>query len=185
MNRPNLFNSINSYNNEIDLRKEFDILIYGNQNSIPHGHWAILRKMRRNEDNSLVACVCHKAASTHEADPDCSYCLGEGYLWDESWQKIYKMTIGPDGGQAKKYVHMPNGFERTEYLVFYLRYDCGIQYEDKIIEVFLDAEGRPFSPLKRKNIFRLETIVEYRSDNGRIEYIGAFCREFDAWRADS
>ena len=66
---------------------------------------------------------------------------------------------------------------RTDYKVFYIRYDEKISYYDKIIELSLDFEGNVVIPYKREFIYRPETIQNYRSDNGRLEYIAVYCRE--------
>ena len=66
---------------------------------------------------------------------------------------------------------------RTDYKVFYFKFDSLISYKDKIIELRLDNEGNPSLPYKRETIYKPETIEEFRSDNGRLEYIAVFARE--------
>ena len=169
---------------EVDLRAEFDTLIYGDANHIPHGHLVVIRNMRRDSDGYPTKCVCFEANNTTEADPDCSYCLGEGYLWDEEWAIAYSMHLDSGSQAAKKYVHMIPGLERTDYTVFFIRYDNSIRYEDKIVQMRLDEEGQPVLPYVRDAIYKPHTIKRMRSDYGRIEFIAVFCREEDAWRSD-
>jgi hypothetical protein len=169
---------------EIDLRAEFDTLIYGDGSSIPHGHLIVIRNMRRDADGRPTKCSCFEAANTTEADPDCSYCLGEGYLWDEQWAIAYSMVLDSGSQAAKKYVHMVPGMEHTDYTVFFIRYDNSIRYEDKIVEMRLDTEGQPVLPYVRDTIYKPHTIKRMRSDYGRVEFIAVFCREEDAWRSD-
>ena len=66
---------------------------------------------------------------------------------------------------------------RTDYKIFYFRYDEKISYRDKIIELSLDIEGKLLVPYKRETIYRPETIQMFRADNGRVEYIAVYCRE--------
>lgn len=192
MIRPNLFQSTQrrrptltgNARTEIDLRKEFDTLIFGDANNIPHGKKILIRSMRRDADGYATKCVCLEASNTTEPDPDCSYCLGEGYLWDEYWEYAYTVHVNADSGLARKYIHVAPGLQRADYLVFYIRYDSSIKYEDKIIEIKLDLEGAPVIPYIRKNIYKPSTIIELRSDYGRVEFLAVFCKEEDAIRAD-
>ena len=43
---------------EIDLRAEFDNLIFGGGGSIPHGRDFLLRKVRRDSDKKPIKCTC-------------------------------------------------------------------------------------------------------------------------------
>ncbi len=175
----------NSNRSEIDLRSEFDTLIYGDATHIPHGHLIVIRNMRRYSDGYPTKCSCFEASNTTEPDPDCSYCLGEGYLWDENWGMAYSMHLNADSGLARKYIHMAPGLERTDYVVFFIRYDSDIKYEDKVVEVRLDEEGELVLPYIREAIYKPHTIKRMRSDYGRVEYIAVFCREDDAWKSDN
>ena len=123
--------------------------------------------------------------STVEPDPSCQYCLGEGYLWDESWLECYSMHINADSGLARKYLHMAPGLERTDYVVFFFRYDTTIKYEDKIVEIKLDNEGEIVLPYIREAIYKPNTIKKMRSDYGRVEYLAVYCQEQDAWKTDN
>lgn len=191
MRRPSLYSDITSSargtvnRSELDLREHFDILIYGDDTHIPHGHLIAIRYMRRDADGYATKCTCLSASNTTEPDPSCSYCLGEGYLWDEDWAIAYSMYLDSGSLAAKKYVHMVPGLERTDYKVFFLRYNNNIKYEDKIIEMRLDEEGAPVIPYIRDSVYKPHTIKRMRSDYGRVEFIAVFCREEDAWRSDS
>jgi len=169
---------------ELDLRNEFDQLLYGDDRNIRHGHLVVIRNLRRQPNGEPERCVCREKFH-NEPDIDCPYCLGEGYYWDEKWQLVYSMYTGPDSGLTKKGVFMPPGEVRVEYKVFFLRYDVPITYGDKIIEMVLDTEGRPVEPYVRESIYKPQTINKYRLDDGRIEYIKIMCREDDAIRTDT
>jgi len=170
---------------EIDLRAQFDDLVFGGPTSIAHGRTLILRKMRRDDDNKLTACACVDSL-TGEADTEnsCPYCLGEGYYWDEDFIIGYSTYVGADGGQTNRIRGIGGGTIRADARIFYFRYDTDISYKDKIVDLKLDTEGDPVTPYVRESIYKPQTIVRYRSDNGRIEYITVYCREDDAIRTD-
>ena len=169
---------------EVDLRDEFDRLIFGTDGKIQHGHWVAVRHMRRESDGSATECVCRDSISK-DPDPDCSYCLGEGFLWDEEWYIAYSMYSGSDGGLGSRGTWMPPGQVRVDYLIFFFRYDVPLIYGDKIVQMKLDTEGDPVVPYVREAIHKPHTINTYRSDGGRIEYIATYCREEDAIRPDT
>lgn len=94
------------------------------------------------------------------------------------------MYSGADTGLAGRLRFMPPGQIRVDYKIFFLRYDSPIRYGDKIVEAKLDTEGQVVAPLVREAIYAPATISKFRSDNARIEYIAAYCREDDAIRLD-
>ena len=200
--RPPLFQSATSLrpllvdgsaiSGEVDLRTEFDQLIYGPDGDglRRHGHPVILRRVRRNADGYPTYCECAAEAPSRQGNTDCQYCAGEGFLWDEEWIMTYSMYVGPDGGQANRYVRMPSGSVKVDYRLFFFRYDSDVRYDDKIVEPRLDEEGNvtlssTTNSYIRLNIYKPQTINAYRSDQGRIEYFGVYCREEDAIRNDN
>jgi len=176
--------SARSINGEIDLREEFDILIYGpnKDGKNRHGFPVVLRRMRRDTNGYPELCTCAEASTGSHADEDCSYCFGDGYLSDEAYIMTFSGFTGPDGGLSRKYLRMFPGNIRVDYKVFYFRYDSKIKYDDRIVEVRLDEEGQLEVPYIREAIYKPQTINNYRSDHGRIEYIAVYCREEDAVR---
>jgi hypothetical protein len=190
--RPATVPSASSYmNGEIDLREEFDKIMYGpdGDGEGRHGHPCLIRRVRRDSSGYPVKCTCAVASPNGQGNPDCNYCLAEGYLWDEEWAITFSMYVGPDGGKANRYIRMQPGSIKTDYLLFFLRYDLDIKYNDKIIEIVLDEEGEVVlnanNTFIRETIYKPETIVKYRSDNGRIEYLAVYCREEDSIRNDN
>lgn len=171
--------------NEIDLRDEFERLIYGGPSDLAHGRKLLIRKMDRDENNKLKPCPC-VSNITYEPDAEssCPYCLGEGYFWKEEWTTGYSTYVGADGGNSNRVREMTPGSIRADYRIFYLRYDTILSYKDKIVDVKLDSEGEPSVPYVRESIYKPQTINRFRSDNGRTEYIAVFCNEKDAIRLD-
>lgn len=180
----NLFKvNLSTINRGIDLRKEFDTIVYGDASNTRQGWPHLLRVIRRNSDGSGIKCTCFNELSA-VASPSCAYCLGEGYLWDEEWKLARSEYLGA-GGLASRYRIAPPGEIRADTKVFFFRYDTVISYGDKIIEIKLDEEGNYINPIIRTAIYRPETIRELRGDNGRIEFISVFCLEKDAIRSDN
>lgn len=169
---------------EVDLRAEIDELFFGFDSRIRHGHLVVIRHLRRDSTGEPVACVC-KDDLTREPDPDCSYCDGELYLWDETWYWTYSMYTGSEGGLSNRVTYMPPGALRVDWRIFFFRYDTPIRYGDKVVEMKLDDEGAVVVPYIRESIYRPQTIRRYRSDNGRTEYIAVYCREESAIRPDA
>lgn len=164
---------------EIDLREQFDNLVLGKNNNLSHSYKVLIRAARRDSTTGeYIKCKC-VSDLTDEPDQEneCRFCLGEGYIWDERFVSCYSSLVGADGGKANRNKRIIPGEMRTDYKVFYIRYDENISYYDKIIELSLDLEGNVIIPYKRQFIYRPETIQNYRSDNGRLEYIAVYCRE--------
>lgn len=162
---------------EVDMRKEFDEIVYGINGCKPHNTLILIRNMRL-ENGERIKCTCNNALTDEgNTESTCKYCLGEGYIWDERFTRCYSTLIGADGGKANRTRRIMPGEILTDYKIFYLRYDEKISYYDKIIELALDIEGKLKVPYKRKRIYKLETIQENRADNGRIEFITIYARE--------
>jgi len=181
--RPSLFaNSTAGSRREIDLRESIDNILYGTNGDISHGHLVLIRNMNRTVNDSKTECSCLENHGTIEPSPTCAYCLGEGYIWSEQWRIAYSMQTSSESGFVRKYQHVAPGNVKTDYTVFFFDYRTQIREGDKIIEVLLDNEGLPIIPYVRSVIYRPETIIDFRSDNGRKEFIVAYCREFSSIR---
>lgn len=162
---------------EIDLRKEFDEIVYGVNGCKPHNTLVLIRNMRL-ENGQLIDCTCvNQLTREPNTEKSCKYCLGEGYLWDERFTRCFSTLLGADGGKANRTRRLMPGEIITDYKIFYLRYDEKISYNDKIIEMALDIEGNLQVPYKRKAIYKPETIEEKRGDNGRLEFYTVYARE--------
>lgn len=168
---------------EIDLRSNFQGIIFGDGTTLPHGKKVLLRVFRLDENNKRIACTCLDK-TTLEPTEGCSFCSGEGYFWDEVWKEAFTSYVGADGGLANRTRMLKPGEIRVDYKVFYFQHLETIKYCDKIIEVRLDSEGKPIVPYVIESIYKPETISENRSDYGRIEFISVYCKEQDAIRND-
>lgn len=168
---------------EVDLRAELDELFFGYKSGIRHGYLCLIRHLRRDSRNKPIACTCLNSI-TKDSDPDCSYCYGEGYLFDEQWHWTYSTYGGADGGLMSRNTWMPPGPVRVDYKVFYFRFDTSLYYGDKIVEVKMNTEGDVETPVIVTALYSPQTINKLRSDNSRVEFITVYCREQSAMRLD-
>ena len=168
---------------ELDLRTELEGFLGGDDGEIAKQKTLILRKFRRDEQDELVPCTCVNSL-TKEADGEleCPFCLGEGFYFDEQWLFAYSRPTETDKYLSSKIVQMQPGQISAYDRLFYCRFTESMTYADKIIELKLDSEGIPTLPYKRQHIYRIDTIVEYRSDLGRLEYWGLYCTEYNSIR---
>lgn len=160
---------------EPDMRQELINFLDGKWPEIAKGQTAVLRKMRR-EDGQLIECACVDDV-THEPDRDsfCPFCHGEGFFWDEVFVSVYRVILGSEVGQAVREQVIAPGLMNVPLVVFYLRSSVLITPEDKIVELVRDEEGQPVRPYKRSALYRISSLVDLRSDNGRLEYWKAGC----------
>lgn len=163
---------------EPDMRFELNAMFDGLFPEIAKKQPVLLRKMRRDASGNLIQCECVDTL-TGEPDKDkfCPFCFGEGYKWDELWIDMYSVTIRSAVGLASKPdLHSP-GISDIEIKTFYFRSTVDITKKDRIIEVVLDSEGNVASPGRRAAVYHIGTLVDFRSDNGKLEYWKADCHE--------
>lgn len=165
---------------EPDMRQELINFLDGKWPEIAKGQQAVLRKMRRDANDQLLKCPCVDAV-THEPDRDnfCPFCHGEGNFWDETFVSVYRVILGSDVGQAVREQVIAPGLMNVPLVVFYLRSSVLITSDDKIVELVRDEEGQPVRPYKRSALYRISSLVDLRSDNGRLEYwkLGCYTEE--------
>ncbi|MHA2063338.1 MAG: hypothetical protein ACXABY_03035 [Candidatus Thorarchaeota archaeon] len=161
---------------EPDMRQEFNNFLDGKWPEIPKAQTGLLRKMKRSSSGALVPCPCVDEL-TGEPDKDtfCSICHGEGWLWDEGFVDLYKILVRSDVGKSLNEELIGPGLMNIPVMIFYLRSSVDITLEDRVVEVELDSEGLPVRPYRRKRLYRIGTIVDFRSDGGRLEYWKVDC----------
>ena len=157
---------------EPDMRQEIINTLDGSFPEIAKKQIAVLRKMRIPAQQ----CPCVDAV-THEPDKDtfCPFCWGEGFLWDEIFIDFYKVPLKGDAGNSENEEITSPGLMNEPIMVFYIRYSVDLTDNDKIIELQLDREGQPIRPYQRKRLYRIGTLIDMRSDNGRLEYWKVDC----------
>jgi len=108
-----------------------------------------------------------------------SNCFGEAYLWDEENIIFYRTLEDSDSDNSIKDKLQEPGLINAPLVVFYTRYDANITKDDKIVELKLKIDGSAITPLKRREIYRIEVAFDYRADNGKLEYWKVFTHRED------
>ena len=166
MANPNdLYPSTGGDPREISLRSEMQSTLDGSSVEVPKKRQFLIRRMRLDAGKK-VPCEC-RSSLTKEGDKDilCGICMGEGYKWDEVLLSAYKSLTIP------KEVAMAPGLINAPSVLFYTYHNAVVSKDDKIVELFLDLEGTPIQPMKRKAIYDIWFVEDYRLDNGRVEYL--------------
>lgn len=159
---------------EPDLRAEIDSFLDGGFPEVSKKQTILLRKMRTPLEENKCSCV---DSLTLEPDKDhfCPYCMGEGQYWDESFVDTYRVVKQSDVGLASKDDLIGPGMVNVPVVIFYMRASIDVSENDRIIEMELDKEGDLELPYKRRNIYRISTLLDLRSDYGRLEYWKIAC----------
>lgn len=160
---------------EPDMRQELINTLEGKSPEIAKGQPILLRKMRRDTEGRLIPCPCIDPV-TKEPDKDrfCPVCFGEGNLWDEVLIKGYRVWEESSTSNVEKYQLQKPGLINQPFVIFYVRYDAEITEEDKLVELVLEDDGTAADPMRRKRLFRIGRLWDYRSDNGKLEYFRVF-----------
>ncbi len=155
------------------MRKELNNMFDGIFPEIAKKQPCVLRKFRRDDRGNRILCDCVDI-NTKEPDKDtfCPFCQGEGFYWDEVYMDTYKVQQSVSGLAEN---NTAPGLMNNPLMVFYTRSRIDITKEDKLVELVLDEEGEQVIPLKRRQLYRIGSLVDYRSDNGRLEYWKMAC----------
>jgi len=160
----------NTRRTEVDLRREVTNFLDGSYPEIAKKIIVILRRMRRDSSGNLTACSCVDDV-TGEPDKDTfCYCFGEGYLWDEIFLDAYKVVIKSDVGNALREDVISPTLLNIPIVLFYTDYSEVITEEDKIVELQLNTAGKLVKPYRRIAVYRINTLFDFRVDEGRLEY---------------
>lgn len=162
---------------EVDLRKENIDTFSGSIYEIPKAYKVLIRRFRRNETNQRISCTCN-VAREGQVMQECNICLGEGYLWDEHYVDTFRVEIGTDQEKVGASLLTDIGRTKKQFCKFYLQNSVTVEYEDKVIELKLDVEGKIVRPEIRSVVWTINTLHEKRSDNGRLEYIILYCKKY-------
>lgn len=169
--RPSSVSSFGIIRTEPDIREELNRFLDGTWQEISKKQIALLRKMRRDDNENLIPCPCVDEL-TGEPDKDtfCAICHGEGKIWDEILVDVYSVELGSDIGKAIREDLIGPGLMNIPLMVFYMRSNVLVTKEDKMVELVRGQSGAPIRPYKRAQLYRINAEIDLRSDNGRIEY---------------
>lgn len=160
-------------NLDISIRDEVITVLDGTSSEFSRGRWLIFRRILRDSNDKPINCMQCKKKGYHAAQANqvCDRCFGVGYLWEESWIKVFQWS-GVQGGSRKsgdrELVDAGNLDYNTN--VFYVKYNVFPRPGDKIIEVHTDGEGNTIQPYVRRFSWNITSVVEHYLDGGRIEY---------------
>ena len=171
----NFYGASGTSGTEPDMRQEFIDTMDGSYPEIAKAQPGVLRRMRRDEDDHLVSCECVDEI-TQEPDKDrfCPVCFGEGNKWDEEEIEFYRTVESSDTQNIRRDRLTDAGLLNHPLVVFYIKYDAEITKDDKIIQLILAADGTAETPRRRQQVFRIEMVWDFRSDNGKLEYYKIF-----------
>lgn len=174
MSSSRFYNKKTSLRKEIDLRSELNKTLKGSSTEIPKAYSIYLRKFRY-DNNHKIKCICNQAKEGQRHEK-CTVCLGEGYLWDEICIDVFKKDLGSDSAKAGASLLTEIGRNRKSFAVFYIQSFVEIDEDDKLIEIKIDKEGDPILPVRRLQVWQINTLNSKRGDSGRIEFITAYCQ---------
>ena len=168
----------NAVNTEANMRTELINTLDGFLPEIAKARPGLLRRARLDSTGATIPCPCVDPVT---AEPDkesfCPICFGVGYLWDEESVTYYKIDTEGDMQNILKQTLTPIGLIKQPLVVFYIRYSAEITPNELIIELELNDDGSVKQPMRRKEIFDISHLWEYRADNGKLEYWKIFAHK--------
>lgn len=166
---------------EIDLREQLANMYAGTAFEIAKSNKALLRRFRRDDDGKLIACDC-QSALTREPDLDqyCQFCYSEGYYSDEEWIDVRRIMVSSSTVDfTKRDLYLKLGTANIQTVVYFLESKVVPTYYDRIVELKTDVDGNLVKPYIRTHIYRIQTLIDNRSDDGRVEFWTVHCSEKD------
>lgn len=167
----NDFYSKGEHRTEANMRLEMEHFLDGAYPEIAKKQKALLRKMRRDSNNELIPCACVDE-TTGEGDKDtfCPLCLNESFYWDEEWIDVYKIILRSDVGNAFREELLPATTQNIPIAIFFTRYSEEITDKDRVVVMKLNIDGTVYKPYTRQAIYKIGSLFDMRSDNGRLEF---------------
>jgi hypothetical protein len=172
--------SVRTISSEPNMRQELINMLDGNVAEIAKARKMIFRKMNRDSNGRRTLCDCVDLI-TKEADKDrlCISCLGSGYIWTETLIEAYKMLEDSNKNNARIDRLAQFGYSNQPLVVFYTKYNVDISIGDKLIEIKLNHDGTIYTPYTREHIYNTSSFMDYRCDNGKLEYMKIFTHHED------
>jgi hypothetical protein len=163
----------------IDMREELRAILFGRMDMTPQGQEIILRRLTDTK------CECWDKVTGGTADPNCSFCQGEGYKFYETLETMVLFS-----GKAPLYLsgylgtgNFPfsqTGFDDPNKATAVCQYTVFTDYEryvarddkplNKLFELKVDDNGRTVYPIVRAGKWKVVNVVPIKGDFGRIEF---------------
>lgn len=174
-----VFNPYAGNRKEIDIRDEFARTLWGDLCEIGKAQILILRRMRRDTQGNLQPCTCIDPL-TKEGNKDkfCTYCHGEGHLWDEEWMPC--IVIQPSGIarlRTEVIEVVEAGLLHPDRRIIFTPYSARPTVDDRILKPLINVEGDIVLPLRITSYLWIHFVTAVRSDTGRIEFWRISARE--------
>lgn len=162
-----IYPSGDSLAGEIDLRSEIAGIMQR------RGHKVFLR---RSQDRR---CGCWRPAY-READINCPYCTGTGWMYRDELHLARKMPVTDPTVAAILEWRKQFGLYGSAQFIFWFGHDVnpGPSRRDAILEVKLDPNtGEPTKAYKIEAQWSIGQVQGFRDKGGRIEYWACWVRE--------
>lgn len=164
----------------IDLRFEFDKILFGGIDVVAQGRQMVLR-----EFTDTPCPYCWDPVTSSARISNCPYCHGEAYQFTErvvtmalyaGIAPVYKPGVQGTG----QYPTADYGTTDPDKASAFARYDTWPNYErftfpqnainNKLYELKVDFNGRTVQPLVRAAKWKMLSITPMHGDFGRVEY---------------
>lgn len=156
---------------EPDMRQEMINTLDGFLPEIAKSQTGIIRRVRRDADNSPLECQCRdRITSEPDRDKYCPVCFGIGYYFDEEFVEFYKVLFDKTFTSLRRHHMIEPGLVDASTVAFYMKYDVDLNKEDRVLEIQLDIEGNVISPVTCVAVYKIDKAWPFRADNGRVEY---------------
>lgn len=155
---------------ELIIADEIYDLIFTDKDCTPLFVPFIHRKMRRNSEGEKILCKsCNiEISGVKEGKPDCPYCAGIGYMWDESIQQgfFYNQTFL----KGKRNTGSPSPVGKSEVSLGALvtNRDLFLDIEDAVYSLMLDRNKyikMPMQRLYRYNVYFANRLTSNQTDS--------------------
>lgn len=160
--RQTVWAGIDPSDGSIDLQTEMASLLER------HGHYAFLRR------NTGRRCSCFDE-TVQEADPNCSFCTGEGWHYEDVQVLIRKMFLTDPMTAAFLNKITPLGRVSVSDQAIWLKSEWKPTRQDKIVEVSLDSHGDPQKAYRIEIIWEIDWAQDLRDKWGRVEFWTTWC----------
>ena len=155
-------------NQDIDLRKTFDEILFGTDKERARGRWVVVQKLLRNaEDEPIVSPYTYKLTEEGKDKNRGPNTTRTGFLCNEI---LTKCVYAPAGRMTMDESAAEAGQQIQEKDVVYLPSATHVKQHDVVIFIEIGDDGKFTNPIKATKEVIITKIYEKCSDEGRIEF---------------